>query len=327
MVSRNWISVLLIAAAVPLVRAVWWQAPAESIPKVPNQTAFRIGLGVGDSEATTWDGKVSLERGRIQKLEGWHFEKSDGILSGNGWRASTRASVARPMKLPFTQWRDAAQPPILPNGVIVTAEGPREDEVRVETAQGNFAFSLRDLRLGGKLPFLNGRAEVEGMPAATLVAGETSECDDPSVVVTPSGVTWVFWVDHAKGADSVLAKRFAKGTWSQPIPISDSHHTDVFKTAAAVDASGRVWVVWSSQVAANWDLYGTRWDGKRWSRIERITDDPGPDIFHKLASSAGGKLYLAWQGFREGRSNILLKVLDGDRWSKEIRTGEPGVNA
>jgi hypothetical protein len=317
---------LLIAAAVPLVCAFWSQAPPKPTGDVQHQTAFRIALGVGDSQATTWDGKVSLERGRIEKLEGWRFEETDQIMSDGAWRLSTRPSVSRPMKLPFTQWRDVPQPPIPPNGVIVTTEGPPEDRVRVGTAQGNFEFSLQDVELGGKRTFLNGRAEVEGVPATVQVAGGKTQNDYPSLVVSRSGETWVTWVAHENGADSVMARRLAGGVWSEPVRVSEPAHTDVFNTAIAQDASGRIWVVWSSQIKGNWDLHGRSWNGGRWSPIERITEDSGPDIYPRMAASAGGKLYLIWQGFRHGRSNILMKVLNGDRWSEEIRVSAPGVD-
>ena len=114
-------------------------------------------------------------------------------------------------------------------------------------------------------------------------------------------------------------------TWSQPESISPSG--DHFRTALGEDANGGLWVVYGRQdriESGNFDLYGRRYDGKAWSSPHKLTSDPRPDIFHRLATDSEGRLHLAWMGFRDGpgdsleQSDILYRRFMGDAWESEI---------
>src|SRR5262249_22551152 len=47
-------------------------------------------------------------------------------------------------------------------------------------------------------------------------------------------------------------------------------------------------------------------------------DDPGPDMWHRMTTDHKGRGWLVWQGFRNGRSEILARCVDGDGWHKPI---------
>src|SRR5262245_19062714 len=78
----------------------------------------------------------------------------------------------------------------------------------------------------------------------------------------------------------------------------------------------------------NFDLYARVLEGRAWSDEQRLTSDPRPDIFHRLAVSGDGQLYLTWMGYRAGpgngpaQSEILLRVWNGERWSSEINVSQ-----
>ncbi len=56
----------------------------------------------------------------------------------------------------------------------------------------------------------------------------------------------------------------------------------------------------------------------------RLTDDPQPDIHHRLVADSHGKLYLVWQGFRNGQSDIFLRTCENGQWSKPMTvTADP----
>ena len=75
----------------------------------------------------------------------------------------------------------------------------------------------------------------------------------------------------------------------------------------------------------NWDLFAATLDGSRWSQVERLTTEAGPDINHRLKRDLRGRLWLVWQGFRSGRSDIFLKYLDNGRWSQTYTVSDdPG---
>ncbi|MFQ6133088.1 MAG: hypothetical protein ACE5R4_13690, partial [Armatimonadota bacterium] len=102
---------------------------------------------------------------------------------------------------------------------------------------------------------------------------------------------------------------------------------DNFEPQIAQDGRNNTWVVWSSQVDGNWDLYARRVSvaGRvGLGPVQRLTTDPGPDIYPDLASGPDGRLYLAWQGARDGQFDIFLKVLSDGAWSRDLQiTADP----
>ena len=57
----------------------------------------------------------------------------------------------------------------------------------------------------------------------------------------------------------------------------------------------------------------------------RLTDAEGPDILVK-AAAGGGSAYAAWQGFRNGQSDVFLSSLEGDKWSVPVKVSESTAN-
>jgi hypothetical protein len=102
----------------------------------------------------------------------------------------------------------------------------------------------------------------------------------------------------------------------------------------AVDATGTPWFVWSQQVdypsrdpeRVRWNLFAVSMDGSKWGKIQRLTDGAGPDLNHRLKRDASGRLWLVWQSFRNGHSDILLKYLDGGQWSQTYSVTEDSAD-
>ena len=90
------------------------------------------------------------------------------------------------------------------------------------------------------------------------------------------------------------------------------------RTAVAVDGQGRAWIFYSAQRSGNFDLYArsARADGSMSSEI-RLTSDPGTDIFPVAATDATGRVWVAWQGFRNNNLEILTAAQNGDTFTPE----------
>src|SRR5215472_1911831 len=180
------------------IRNAWWLLAVAIIPGcgmrenpagvLPNQSSFQLRFGIGDAAPSNWSGSVQASSGRVVSLAPWRFDKDDRLAPQPGaWTCSTRfAAVLDPkfwwLGAQHTVPKDTAIPkaPLVVNGLYVTVESAQE--VQVKTAQGEFKFRPSDTRFAEPLKFLNGRAEVERVPAAfNLTAGDGQEDDYPTL--------------------------------------------------------------------------------------------------------------------------------------------------
>ena len=90
------------------------------------------------------------------------------------------------------------------------------------------------------------------------------------------------------------------------------------RVAVAVDGQGRAWIFYSAQRAGNFDLYArsARADGTLSSEI-RLTSDPGTDISPVAATDSSGRVWVAWQAFRNNNLEILASAQTGDTFAPE----------
>ena len=90
---------------------------------------------------------------------------------------------------------------------------------------------------------------------------------------------------------------------------------DVFRPSEAFDKSGTLHVIWPAQVDGNWDLYSRRKVVRRAGVLSRrVTQNPGSDFHQKLIADKQGNLWLAWQSFRNGQSDIYAKSFSNGAW-------------
>src|SRR5207245_11265176 len=89
----------------------------------------------------------------------------------------------------------------------------------------------------------------------------------------------------------------------------------------AVDGLKRVWVLWSANQNGNFDIYAASSEGAskgaRWSAPVRLTSDRGTDVNPVAATDAKGRVWTAWQAYRNGNLEILAAVQNGVRFSPE----------
>src|ERR1035438_10388467 len=119
----------------------------------------RILLGVTDEKPTPWDGSVTARGADVQSINGWRFERPDGV-SGHSWKASSRQPRLFINGLQFDL--KGTPLPVVSNGVIVRlSQANPNAELAVTTAQGNFSVRMSDLVFGKTVSELNGRVAVD----------------------------------------------------------------------------------------------------------------------------------------------------------------------
>ena len=96
----------------------------------------------------------------------------------------------------------------------------------------------------------------------------------------------------------------------------------MWRPAIAVDGEGRAWVFWSAnrtstydgKGVANYDVFARVIDGTSPGKTVQISNDPGNDVDAVAASDAKGDVWVAWQGWRNGRAAIFSAGQQGDEF-------------
>ena len=305
-----------------------------SISSTPSQS-YLVILGVGDRAETNWDGSITASGATILGIQGWRFSATDTILGTSGWKLSTRPSAPGPQ---------GTSGPVQENGIIVTiAAASTPVAFEVKTTQGNFGFSSQDVPLGTRKLFLGGKALAAQTGASLQLTSTNEEEDFPSMaqsgddvylaytrfvhgdrslaqsVGTRQPITDFSFLARPAGGDQILLLHYSKSqrVWTGPFAVTGTGE-DAMRTAVAVDGQGRAWIIYSVQRAGNFDLYARNAspDGTLSAEI-RLTTDAGTDVFPVATTDASGRVWVAWQGFRNGNLEILTTAQTGDTFAPE----------
>jgi hypothetical protein len=121
------------------------------------------------------------------------------------------------------------------------------------------------------------------------------------------------------GGDQIFARKYSGGSWSKPIAITTAGN-DMYRSAIAVDGTGRPWVFWAQNVRplggeANFEIFARVIDKDVPGVKVQISNSPGSDIDPVAVTDAKGTVWVAWQGWRNGRAAIFAASLTGDKFS------------
>jgi hypothetical protein len=313
-----------------------------------NPASVRILLGIGDTEPVRWDGTITPSGGSITSINGWRFEGSDGI-SGSVWHCSTHTARLFGGTSPvFSKVNN-----IVANGIVVSFTG--DASFKVTTAQGDFEFSLSELAYGKPTARLSGRVWIDRIPPTTQLTKTKDEEDFPAAAAGKNGEVWLSYIefhhnpahnelraaldarpqDFSKwksptGGDQVFVRKQAGGVWGQPIPVTAAG-LDVFRTTVAIDGQGRAWAIWAQNTGfpgpkPNFEIFArVIQDGKPGAQVQ-ISKDPGNDVDPVAATDASGKVWVAWQGWRNGRAAIFAATQNGDKFTAAQAVSESSAN-
>ncbi len=351
---------LLAVLAAPVVRG---QRPDEApvvSPKVvdpparrtldPSLVAVRLMLGVGDEAVTRWGGSVRVDKGEVVGVEGARFRRGDRIKGADSWEANS-LKLRKVASKKATAKKAGAGPStfggaITPNGVLVTLRCPDDATLVVETEQGNFAVPLADLADGSIRRYHNGRVAAQRVPPAVALADGPAQEDFPAASAEVDGSTWVAYVVHEPrgpalwegltarpkdfaayipegGGDQIKLVRFAKGkVVGEPIDVTPPGR-DVWRPSVAATDSKLI-VAWTENVDGRWRVLAKAFDARGVSpdRPQVLVEDRAADVV--LAAGPDGKVWMAWQSWKEGQADIRLAPLDDP--SASIAVGDSPAN-
>ena len=245
----------------------------------------------------------------------------------------------------------AAEGPIADNGVVLHLVDVTEDSVvSVTTEQGKFSFKLSEIPYGKVLEQLGGGVDIERTAASRALTKTRSDDDFPAVAVAPDGTTYVANVSFTPGldrderartwskapadfaflatppgGDQLWLRTVKNGQPGEPIAIT-AGKGDIYKTALAIDGAGVVWIFWSENQAwqtvaapANFEIWARSLKGGTLSAPINLSQNVASDINPVAATDKAGRVWVAWQGVREGVFRILSRHQSGTAWTDESR--------
>jgi len=321
---KRWIPLVFTALAVLAFLAYRGQgngpSPQNAAAAPAARNAFRITFGEKQERATDYSGTLALTGGRVTELIPWRFFGDDQLQGNNGWKLVTRrANLENQPDRPQPISTPGAVQNIVPKGVTAMVDAPPGTEVSIQTSRGTYTFNLDSLRSGRLFDFENGDVTVQAVPAPARVssaraANATVEHDYPSLAIARDGAAWIAWQVYENGGDRVLVSHSTAGGWTAAEPLTAAGQ-DIYRTAIAEDARGRIWTVWSERQGEAWDLAARVYDGRAWSAPRKLTNGNGPNFFHKLVRDRGGNLHLVWIAHLNAESHVMWSRLAGDTWS------------
>jgi len=306
----------------------------------PNTQSFLLILGIGEKTDVNWDGSITAAGGTILSLTGWRLWDTDSITGTSSWKLTMRMTAAGPNETGVDLYQET--------GLIVTiAQSSTPVTFNVTTTQGSFSFTSQDVSFGGSKTFTmpNGRLALV-MPTAAPLQLTSSDEEEDFPAMAQSGddvylaytrfvhgdrtlatgisglktaITNFSFLNRPTGMDQILLLHYSKAqrVWTGPFAVTTPTE-DEMRVAVAIDGQGRAWVFYSTQRNGNFDIYARNSlaNGTMSSEI-RLTTDPGTDVYPAAATDATGRVWVAWQGYRNNNLEILAAAQTGDTFTSE----------
>ena len=313
-VSRTFVAVLLcglLYTAIPL--------------KGQQTVSLRVRFGLLDTVETRWDGSASVSGGKLLQVRDWYPRPENSVDPSGSWTLSTHKGVNYNWR-PYENLPDSAVDIYYwTPGVILDIESAPGADVRISTAQGDFGFSLGDVRLADPMEFLGGAAVVERVPTVEKLSTDADQDDFAAMLGGTDGDARAAWVAYRDGASQVLTRKYDGDSWGPAETVTESPG-DVHMVKMGRSGDGAVWFVWSQQEDGNFDLYGRSLREGAWSSTVRLSEAPQPDVFPDIAVATDGTLWLVWQGFRDGQADIFARRHVGGEWGSALRVSTSDAN-
>ena len=177
---------------------------------------------------------------------------------------------------------------------------------------------------------------MERVESALRLTGHGTEDDFPAIAPDAEGNLWLAYVEYrpeearliapvgkakfdtlvpTHHGDTVRLRRFDGKTWHSPIDIS-GHGRDVWRPTVTVDGKGTVWVAWAEQTNGDWQILRrgfVRTLGERTLSTPEELGEKGSDFHVVSTTDAKGRVWMAWQAFRNDNYEILVSVSREDR--------------
>ncbi|MEE8606051.1 MAG: exo-alpha-sialidase [Nitrospiraceae bacterium] len=211
--------------------------------------------------------------------------------------------------------------------------GGDEDPTVVLARDGRFYVVWSSKRRGRVDLFIRSSRDGRTWLNERRITNTPDEDFYPSLIQSRDGTFHLAWFQLQKKAgrmDIWYARSRNGRRWTRPVRITNHRETD-WAPAIYEDASGVLWIMWSSARTGNRELFAARSNdnGRHWSPPHQLTRSPKEDDFPHVLVAPGGERILVWTRYRSGSplmsypadaSAEIVKATsrDGLRWSRPV---------
>ena len=284
-----------------------------------------IIFGIRGPKPLIWSGKASINKGRIDGLQGINFGPKDRLLpEKKEWKCSIdrlRGNEIRD-QLQGLSPREYLEERIS-KGITFDLHAPENTRVSITTAGGVFSFDLADLEFGKPLNRLEGNVRVRLAPRSFVFGSKKEHNNYSAVAIDKSNKVWCSFINYRKGKEKLILRQYAEQKWGKQIEAAGKG--TYLKPSLTADDLGGLWVCWAAKVKDNWDIYARYRKAGKWEKTFRLSDHPAPDTNQQIFIDKNNRLWVCWQSYQEGNGDIFLKYYENGQWSSPVQiSNHPG---
>jgi hypothetical protein len=94
--------------------------------------------------------------------------------------------------------------------------------------------------------------------------------------------------------------------------------------AAMLGGRGELWAAWVGYKNQSDEVFATRFDGKRWANMMKVTEKPGDIFLVKMGRDRNGHVWFVWSEQVNNNWDLYARRFDGQSWAQTERlTDDP----
>ncbi|MFT3878751.1 MAG: hypothetical protein QM703_03710 [Gemmatales bacterium] len=291
----------------------------------PKVSGCDIEIGSNTRETVEWKGDIKLAKGKLLQLYARQADPSS-VFSSTRFevRPLVRDGVRLPIilhmvyqtepedtltltlnqktqKIPLASLSSDAQPlEVLEGTALLRKQSPLQSFENESPTDDHHPCFFRDAMGRDFLLYLNSERS-KGIDVNAVLAGSFESLENPILGTT------------------IRLSRFSGGAWQYSEAVTSKLET-CLDPVAAMDSTGKMFVAWAQKGLEGWDIYyktkdfGREGDsGLSWNKPVKVTTRSGYYQQLVAATDSQGKVWLAWQAWRQDHCDIEAMVLNDDK--------------
>ncbi len=147
--------------------------------------------------------------------------------------------------------------------------------------------------------------------AETRITDSDDDQTAPAIAVDNASGCHVAWEDDADGNSDIYVTSSSDGFVSQTAARVTSNTSNQSDPDIAVDASGKVYLVWTDTRSGSGDIYGAVSNNGSWTEVALVTGTGNQYAPALATETAGAWLHLVWVHEAAGGSDVRYAATEG----------------